>query len=134
MFQYADSVRITIMLQYVNSYMFRALLPHYQGVQSYLKQSSNPCVIPSMQNYCNTVNTLKRTGCSNYYAHVHLCTHTLMNLAQFCILGMIQGLDNCFLQLCIPWWWASKTQNMVEFAYWNFIVILKKCGHLLVTL
>ena len=24
------------------------------------------------------------------------------------ILGMAEGMDDCFIQLCTPWWWANK--------------------------
>jgi len=46
-----------------------------------------------------TVNTFKPTGCSNYCAHTYLCIHTLTNLQEFYILGMIEGLVGCFIQL-----------------------------------
>jgi len=32
--------------------------------------------------------------------------------------GTAEGMDNCFVQLCTPWRWASKAINMAEFAYW----------------
>ena len=42
--------RITIKFQYANSNMSWVLLAHHQGVHSCTKQSSNPSIIPSMQN------------------------------------------------------------------------------------
>jgi len=54
-----------------------------------------------------TQNTRKPTGCSKYCAHFHLYTHTLKNLRQFYILSLKEGLDDCVIQLCTPWWWAS---------------------------
>jgi len=42
-------VRITVMFLIVNSYMFRTLLAHPQGVCSYKKQSFNLYIISSMQ-------------------------------------------------------------------------------------
>jgi len=39
--------------------------------------------------------------------------HTMTKLWQFYyILEMIKWLQNYFLQLCIPWWWASEARNM----------------------
>jgi len=42
---------------------------------------------------------------------------TLMNLQQFYILAMIEGLDDYFIQLCTPWWLASKAHDTKRFAY-----------------
>jgi len=52
-----------------------------------------------------------------YKAHIHLYTYTLMNLWQFCTLGMTEGLNDRFMQLRTPWWWASEARNKLEFAY-----------------
>jgi len=38
---------------------------------------------------------------------------TLANLRQFFYtLEMIKRLNDCFMQLCTPWWWASEGRNM----------------------
>jgi len=48
-------------------------------------------VLSDRSSVSSTVHTLESTGCSNYCAHIHLYTHTLTNLRQFYILGMIEG-------------------------------------------
>ena len=58
-------------------------------------------------NFCNLKNFFLI-----FSAHIHLCILTLTNLWQFYMLRMIEGLDDCFVQLYTPWWCASKTQNM----------------------
>ena len=51
-----------------------------------------------------------------FSVHIHLYTHRVTNLQQFCLLGMIQELDDCFIQLCTVWRWASKTRHTQDFA------------------
>jgi hypothetical protein len=64
-----------------------------------------------------TANTLKPIGCSSYCAHIHLYNYTLTYLRKFYVLGMTDGFDDCFIQLCTPWLWVSKARNMQEFVY-----------------
>jgi hypothetical protein len=71
--------------------------------------------------------------CKFQFTYPSLIKHTLMNLRQFLyILEMMKSFNDCFMQLCTPWWWASETRNKQQLTYYNTIVILTKYVHLLV--
>jgi len=44
----------------------------------------------------------------------------------------MERLNDCFVQLYTPWWWASEAWNKQQLTYYNTIVILTKCEHMLV--
>jgi len=80
-------------------------------------------------NTLNQTNSLLQLLCT----YPSTINHTLTNLRQFYyVLVMINGLNDCFMQLRTPRRWASEGRHMDELTYYIILVILINYAQLLI--
>lgn len=117
-------------LTYTSSCIFQASMAYHQRVHSCTKQSVHLIIISNLRDcgkfinvWCTVTDMCTVTGAVQWthsstqaapiIVHISVSiSQTPKKLIQFHILEMMIKSNDCFLELCIPCWWASEVRNM----------------------